>query len=304
MNCSRESAAVSIRPLRWPSGWRILRTAGEKSLSQAGKLESLESRRLAIDVDMQVGLGRFFAAKFRSGVLYAIHERTGDRRALEEALKAYRRARSFWAQVADRAKGVYAADLSASDKISNRGQWLDRLPAIDADIARMEERLASAKTSGEARVDAAILEVLGRPLREPAKCDHRPPAHFRPKEALAIEIAMEKERKLVSARLYYRHVNQAERFVSAEMEARGNLYRASIPAGYTDSPYPLQYYFELREGPAKAWLYPGVRGGLGQPAVLRGVTRLIFWTQGDLWRRQNPGCLHSGRRLPIFGCRM
>lgn len=235
---------------------------GEKALLQAGKLDSLEFRRLAIDVDLQVGLGRFFAAKFRSGVLYSIHERTGDRRALEEALKAYRRARSFWAQVADRAKGVYAADLSASDKISNRGQWLDRLPAIDADIARMDERLASAKTSADERVDAAILEVLGRPVRVPAKCDHRPPANFRPKEALAIEIAVEKGRKLVSVRLHYRHVNQAERFASAEMEARGNLYRASIPADYTDSPYPLQYYFELKEGPAKAWLYPGFAADL------------------------------------------
>jgi hypothetical protein len=229
----------------------------EKNLSQAGKLDSIELRRLAIDVDMQVGLGRFFAAKFRSGVLYSIHERTGDRRALEEALTAYRRARSFWAAVADRAKGVYAADLSASDRISNRGQWLDRLPAMDEDIARMEQRLASAKPSGEPRVGVAITEALGRPRREPANCDHRPPAGFRPKEATAIEIAVEKGRKLVSARLYYRHVNQAERFVSVDMDARGNLYRASIPAVYTDSPYPLQYYFELREGPEKAWLYPG-----------------------------------------------
>lgn len=230
---------------------------GEKDLSRAGKLESLEHRRLAIDAEMQVGLGRFFAAKFRSGVLYSNHERTGDRRALEEALAAYRRARSFWAAVADRAKGVYAADLSASDKISNRGQWLDRLPAMDEDIARMEQRLASAKPSTEPRVAAAILEALGRPRREPAKCDHRPPAGFRPKEALAIEIAVEKTRKLVSARLYYRHVNQAERFANVEMDARGNLYRASIPADYTDSPYPLQYYFEFKEGPEKAWLYPG-----------------------------------------------
>jgi hypothetical protein len=234
-----------------------LASRGEKDLSQAGKLESLELRRLAIDVDMQVGLGRFFAAKFRSGVLYSIHERTGDRRALEEALAAYRRARSFWAEVADRAKGVYAADLSASDKVSNRGQWLDRLPAMDEDIARMEQRLVSAKPSVEPRVEAAILEALGRPRREPAKCDHRPPARFRPKEAAVIEVAVEKGRKLVSVRLYYRHVNQAELFVSAEMEARGDVYRATIPAGYTDSPYPLQYYFEFKEGPEKAWLYPG-----------------------------------------------
>ncbi len=245
----------------------------EKDLLRAGKPESVELRRLAIDVHMQAGLGRFFAAKFRSGVLYAIHERTGDRRALEEALRAYRAARAAWAQFADLAKGVYGADLAASDKASARGHWLDRLPAMDQDIAQVEQR--SAATAGEPRVVAALEEVLRRPRRSSAACTHQPPGGFRPKEPVAIEIAVEKGRKLAAVRLYYRHVNQAERFESAAMEARDNVYRANIPAGYTDSPYPLQYYFEFREGPEKAWLYPGFAANLAnQPYfVLRAATR-------------------------------
>ena len=94
-----------------------------RDVGRAGAPKSAELRRLEIDVAMQAGLGRFFAARFRSGVLYAIHERTGDRRALEESLKSYKTARAAWVQVAARAKGVYAADLSASDKDSERGQW-------------------------------------------------------------------------------------------------------------------------------------------------------------------------------------
>ena len=31
---------------------------------------------------------------------------------------------------------------------------------------------------------------------------------------------------------------------------------------YTDSPYPLQYYFELRDARGHAWLYPGFRADL------------------------------------------
>ena len=56
-----------------------------------------EYRRLAIDVAVAADLGRFFAAKFRAGVLYRIFDRTGDRAALEEALRAYRAARAAWA---------------------------------------------------------------------------------------------------------------------------------------------------------------------------------------------------------------
>ncbi len=244
-----------------------------KDLDRAGEARSVESRRLAIDVRMQADLGRFFAAKFRGGVLYAIHERTGDRGALEESLKAYKTARAAWVQLIERAKGVYAADLSASDKDSERGQWRDKLPLIDQDIARLEQRLASAGKASDPRIAAAIAEVLRRPRRQPAACTHRPPSGFRPKEAVEIEIAVEKGRRLASARLYYRHVNQAERYESVEMESRGNVYRATIPGTYTDSPYPLQYYFECKEGPEKAWLYPGFAANLAnQPYfVLRRI---------------------------------
>jgi hypothetical protein len=36
----------------------------------------------------------------------------------------------------------------------------------------------------------------------------------------------------------------------------------TIPAAVTDSPYPIQYYFELRDRPSRAWLYPGLDDSL------------------------------------------
>jgi hypothetical protein len=72
---------------------------------------------------------------------------------------------------------------------------------------------------------------------------------------VAIQIAV--FGRVRSVRMYYRHVNQAEPYQSAEMAVQGSTYRATIPAAYTDSPYPLQYYFEVRESAEKASLYPG-----------------------------------------------
>jgi len=46
---------------------------------QASRKDRPEYRRLTIDVAIEAGLGRFFGAKFRSGVLYRIYEQTGDR---------------------------------------------------------------------------------------------------------------------------------------------------------------------------------------------------------------------------------
>ena len=56
--------------------------------------------------------------------------------------------------------------------------------------------------------------------------------------------------------LYYRHVNQGERWIAIEMEKNQGGYGAAIPASYTDSVYPLQYYFALQRGSDVAWLYP------------------------------------------------
>ncbi len=80
------------------------------------------------------------------------------------------------------------------------------------------------------------------------------------------------ERDFASVRLYYRRVNHAERWQSAPMQAAGRAWRGSIPAEYTQSPYALQYYFEVKEtagppkpssgesGPQSAALYPGLGG--------------------------------------------
>jgi hypothetical protein len=234
--------------------------AASSSLAQAeaqvsGK-DRPEYRRLSIDVAIQAGLGVFFAAKFRAGVLYRIYEQTGDRNALEETVKSYRKARMAWAELADRAKGIYVADITVGEHPQLRGHWLDRLPAIDKDIQMVAQRLEQAKQGEpDARVGLAVQQALGHPRRAARAYRHTPPTGFHPGHALDIELSADKS--LASIRLFYRHVDQAERFESREMDAHNNRYRATIPDTYTDSPYPLQYYFEVRDQPESATLYPG-----------------------------------------------
>ncbi|MES2176658.1 MAG: hypothetical protein V4550_02240 [Gemmatimonadota bacterium] len=249
-----------------------LATRADADLGRAGSGTSPDRRRIAVDVGIQIGLGRFFAAKLRSGVLYALFERTGDRRALVEALALYRRAQAAWSAMSEQQRGVYQADLSVSDKISEHGQWADRLPLIEQDVQQMEQKLSAAATTDHPRVPAAIAEAKSVVRRTTAVVTHTPPARFTPGSGVVITVAVP-NRKASSARLYYRHVNQAERYEVVEMTAHGTNYSASIPGAYTDSPYPLQYYFEIRESPAMAWLAPSFGPDLGnQPYyVLRRV---------------------------------
>jgi hypothetical protein len=217
-----------------------------------------EFRRLAEDVRIQSGLGQFFAAQLRSGVLFEIYRQTGDATAREQAIAAYRRARSAWAAMAERAKHVYRPDITFGETPVRRGHWIDRLPAIDKDLAAMEATHLDPQHALEpdaAQTKLAIRAATERPRRESVKCDHVPPESFQPGHAVAIDLRP--GGPVATARLHYRHVDQAERWQAVDMERDGRGFKASVPADYTSSPFPLEYYFELRRDAATAWLHPG-----------------------------------------------
>ncbi|MEJ7739298.1 MAG: hypothetical protein WKF97_17870 [Chitinophagaceae bacterium] len=242
----------------------------EQADAKAAGRTKAEFRRMALDVALQVGLGRFFGAKFRAGVLYGIFEQSGDQNALQEALKAYRRARTYWFTLANSAKDVYKPDITVGEREHLRGHWLDRLPAMDADIAFMAGKLSQAAgiaVAQQSRVKSAVQQALGRPDRAVTACHHVKPEKFTAGLDLNIEISPEKMAQ--SARLFYRHVNQGERYQMSAMQVVGKNFRATIPSAYTNSKYPIEYYVEMREDPESAWLYPGFNADLAnQPYFL------------------------------------
>jgi hypothetical protein len=85
-----------------------------QKVKTSGKKKA-EWLRMATDVEIQVGIGRFFGAKLRAGVLYAVYDQTRDRSALEEALKLYRQARAHWVNLAETAKNVYVHDITVGE---------------------------------------------------------------------------------------------------------------------------------------------------------------------------------------------
>jgi len=220
---------------------------------------SPEFRRAAIDLTIQIGIGRFFAAKFRSGVLYAAYEQSGDRAALEEALKHYRGARDRWQNFAEAAKGAYVSDITFGSSPHQRGNWLDRLPAMDEDIARMQQLFENASSPGARETSLSPRKFIESSKRESLDLQHAPATRFFPGEPLPIAITVPPSTvEPLLIRLYYRHVNQAERYVAAEMRRDGDHFTAAIPANYSNTRYPLQYYFELRRRADSAWLFPGL----------------------------------------------
>jgi hypothetical protein len=240
-------------------GRPAVETQGGAGAPAGNGARDVEFRRAAIDIRAQVGMGRFFAAKLRSGALYAVYDKTGDRSALEHAVRLYRQARDAWAGFAQELKAVYVPDITFGPLPHQRGHWADRVPAMDTDIAAMQKKLdttAAPAARPSAQVRAAIAEITGRPGRPPLRCVHEPPAALVPGLPLEIALVVHEPASPSAVLLHYRHVNQAERYEMVEMQPRDAAFRAAIPGSYTDSPYPVQYLFEIRGAQAEARALP------------------------------------------------
>jgi len=236
-----------------------------------------ELRRVELDVRIQIGLGRFFATKLRSAALYALYGRTSSVAALEEALREYQKARTIWSQFAEHARGLYVADITIGPLPHQRGHWLDRLPAMDADIAALRRQLESAPAQPPhaAGNPQQMHELLSDARDTSLTPRHHSPERFVPNEPLSLTAVLDHSAQLLSARLLYRHVNQAEEYQAVDLVESGGEHRAVIPAAYTASPYPLQYFFELIYEQGRARRYPGFSSELdNQPYfVVRAAPR-------------------------------
>ena len=213
-------------------------------------------KRAGLDIRIQAGLGQFYGAKFRSGVLFQIYQITNEQAALEAAIAQYKKARDAYAAIGETAKNIYASDITFGEQVWLRGHWADRAPAIDKDIAALSAMgQGGARSETSIKTRTAIETSLSRPHRAAIDAKHEAPAGFKRGADLRIAISVPSDTKGV--RLHYRHVNQAENYVTAEMERNGPRFEIKISAGYTQTDFPLEYFFEVQKANGTAGLHPG-----------------------------------------------
>ncbi len=211
-------------------------------------------RRIEEDVLILVGLAQFFAAKLRSGVVWHVYHLSGDRKAGEKAIDLYLAGRNIWAKMAEGAKSVYKTKISYGPN----GHWIDRIPSFDEDIADLRKRLEiplnAANKIDTSAIEKAIKISTSRPIRPNIEAKHQPEISFQSGKPHPVGIEFKGNQH--SVKLYYRHVNQAERWQTVELKQNGKIFEGEIPADYTSKRFPLQYYFEVQTSQTEATLYP------------------------------------------------
>jgi hypothetical protein len=96
--------------------------------------------------------------------------------------------------------------------------------------------------------------VLGRPRRAAIGVKHAAPARFAHGNALVLTLSAPAD--IAGVILHYRHVDQAENYATVAMERDGEEFGASIPAEYTQTEFPLEYFFEVHMADGKTALHP------------------------------------------------
>ena len=229
--------------------------------SRAAKPNGPAFRRLEADVAIQGGMGLFFGRKFRSAVLWAIYQKTGNPEAKTAALAQYNSARQAWSELAAVATPIYKPDLTYGRGARLRGHWKDRLKGIDSDLAAMNQGGVVGTPTHPGPAADAIATVQKRLTRPAANCHHTAPGTFVAGQSLTINLSADgADTKGVT--LYYRHVNQADAWHSVPMEAMNGHFQGIIPGAYTQTDFPLQYYFGVAKGKAGSTLYPGFDANL------------------------------------------
>lgn len=251
------------------AGWLDELAAGaERALASAesATAPTADLRRWSVDVRVLIQLGRFFAAKLRAGVDYALARRLHSADLMSSAARHAAAAADAWAGILPVVDGVYAERLDfgttipmADRRTTHGGHWRDRLPAIrkDADdlaaeAVRLREKSAGTASSAPAatltppapQVTFEVADVLvpGTELPVTVRC-----------AATDVEIV-----------LNYRHLDQGEFFVTAPMSTSGpGVFTASVPAAYTAAPNSLILFAVVRSRDgSRAWIVPGLRRAL------------------------------------------
>ncbi len=217
-----------------------------------------EFRRAEGDIIILGLLGFYYKELFRAALFYSIHLQTHDPRAAEEARSAFAKTRDDWAMLATRASSVYASDVSYGSTAWRRGNWADRLSAVEADVALLEKHFT---VIGDQKFipNDTVKRATNPTPRPTIAAKHTTPESFHPGSDLALTISTPPT--VTQAILFYRHVNHGERWLSVPMKQSGATHAAVIPDSYTNSPYPLQYYFELRTA-TSATLHPPLNSTL------------------------------------------
>ncbi len=200
-----------------------------------------EFKRLEIDINILIGLGKFFAYKIKSACYWELFLKEHKYNLGLHALKFYKKSYKEWSMISEISKKFYLPDLTYGPQSWLRGRWDDRLPAIKEDIDKMSKSLNKFKLK---KINKDIhYKYLKWKNNQRFKITHEVN-----KQINGLLIIISKYKKQKNSKLYinFRQVNQSKTWVRKIINTEKREIISSIISNkLIKEDYPIQYYFEL-----------------------------------------------------------
>lgn len=239
----------------------VLKATGTKSFG------NIAVQRMIVDIQICAGLARFFAERFRAACWAELFVATKVTTLMNRVIDHANRSLMAWEKIADTSRDLYMDDLTYGPQSWLRGSWHSRLPEMRAELADLES-LRGGGSYESVRAEPAVAATIAalearQPVSSSASSVHGAPT-FKPGEDFVVRFAGEADGEPL---LHYRHVNQAERWISLPMRQREDSFVAAIPGDYTRSKYHLQYFVSFARN-RRNFLSPGLQPNLANEPYL------------------------------------
>ena len=204
--------------------------------------------RIFIDVTIQSSIGKFFTYKFKASILWEYYLLSMNKKVGEEALKNYLKAKNAWIVAAKISKKYYLKDLSYGPQSWLRGRWDDRLPAIIKDIDDMINIIKKNKKKyRNVKKDLDFINYVKKwKNHQNILIKHSCPATYKKGEKISLDCKLY-IRKNYTGYVHYREVNQSKKWKRKKLINNKGKYKTVIKADFTNTDYPIQYYFEFED---------------------------------------------------------
>jgi hypothetical protein len=251
---------------RPPETSRWLAEAAADILAQVAEAEKrIGTRRgqefVATTTDLKVlaNLALYHSRRIPAAVSYRLFERTGDVKALDEAIAHERGALGAWRQLVAAAGDVYTDDLMMGVRGAGLcGHWRDELVALEKGLAALQRRRRDFRPAGAVKPAPRYRPVADRGDHQPPAVVHRPVVSAPAGKPLVITAEVRDPSGVKWVRLRYRGVNQHQDYRTLPMLPTGqkDQYRAVIPAEDVVPTWDLMYLIEAMDSRGNGGAHP------------------------------------------------
>jgi hypothetical protein len=227
----------------------------ERHISNRG---NKEFQSTITDLRILANLALYHARRIPAAVHYCLFHRTGNARALDEAIRYERSAIEAWRQLVAAAGDVYTEDLMMGVRGAGLcGHWRDELTALEKGLRVLERQrheLGPAATTTSLPSYAVLpAEGNGGPV-----VLHEAITTAGASKPLAITAQVRAPSGVKWVRLRYRSVNQQEDYRTLPMLPTGekDRFRAVVPSEHILPGWDFMYFIEVMDNRGTGRIYP------------------------------------------------